>query len=321
MQLHTTALDVPEISDPSDLKYNSFLANWGASPYASGYLLNVFKVVGTADTTVVEGFDNVGSSGTPLPTGWTGNASGIYTTATSSGIATPSVNLKVNKEWLQTKTYPHPISKFTFMYRIASTSTGSSVIVDGLSNNNWIRIDSIPYKNTTKTYPVYTFTKEQALSVFRFMYNKVGSGNLAIDDVSATYGSQDTIFVKKDFPVSANQALVSDLTENTNYFYAVRATLGTAVSGMSETIGAKTLVNTIVPNQNASAIKLLSGKNQMTVTGMQGNEQIQIYTLTGVCIYQAKASSTVQQIPLKQSGIFIVKVQNSDYRFTGKFIN
>lgn len=321
MQLHTSALDVPEISDPSNLKYNSFTANWGASPYASGYLLNVFKVAGQADTTVVEGFDNVGSTGTPLPTGWTGNASGIYTTATSSGIATPSINLKTNKEWLQTKTYPHPISKFTFMYRIASASAGSSLIVDGLSNNNWIRVDSFPYKNTTKTYPIYTFTKEQGLSVFRFTYNKVGSGNLALDDFSATYGSQDTVFVKKDFAVSANQALVSDLTENTNYFYAVRATLGTSISDFSESIGVKTLINTKLSDQNITPVTILSGKNQVILSGLRCNEQIQIYTLTGVCIYHTKALSTTQHIPLTQSGIFIVKIQNSDYRFTGKFIN
>jgi len=321
MQLHTSALDVPEISDPSDVKYNSFTANWGASPYASGYLLNVFKVAGQADTTVVEGFDNVGSTGTPLPTGWTGNASGIYTTATSSGIASPSINLKTNKEWLQTKTYPHPISKFTFMYRIASASAGSSLFLEGLSNNNWIRLDSIPYKNTTKTYPVYNFTKEQAMSAFRFTYNKAGSGNIAIDDVSATYGSQDTVFVKKDFSVSANQAVVTELTENTNYFYAVRAALGTSISDFSESIGIKTPIHTKLTDHTVNDVAVLSGKNQVTVSGLRGNEQIQIYTLTGVCIYQTKASATTQYIPLKQSGIFILKIQNSDYRFTGKFIN
>jgi len=320
MQLHTSALDIPEISDPSDIHYNHFTANWGASPYALGYLLNVFKVTGQADTTEVEGFDNVGSAGTPLPTGWTGNASGIYTTATSSGIATPSINLKTNKELLQTKSYSHPVSKFTYMYRIASASTGSSLIVDGLSGSNWIRVDSIPYKNTTKTYPVYTFTKEQALSAFRFTYNKVGSGNLAIDDVSATYGNQDTVFVLKDASFSTEQALVSNLTENTNYYYAVRATLGVAVSGVSETIGAKTLINTAVTEHAASTVQLISDKNQLTVSGLRGDELIQIYTLTGVCVYQTKATATQHKIPLKQSGVFIVKVQNDDYRFTAKFI-
>ena len=321
MQLHTSPLDIPEISDATNVESNQFTANWGASPYASGYLLNVYKVSGQADTTEVEGFNNIGTSGAPvLPNGWSGNASGIYTTATSSGIATPSVNLKLN-EWLQTKTYSHPVSKFTYMYRVASTSTGSSIILDGLSNNIWVRLDSIPYKNTTKTYPVYSFTKEQGMTAFKFKYNKVGSGNLAIDDVSATYGNQDTVYVQKNLPVTANTALVSGLTDNTQYFYAVRATLGSSVSGVSETIGAHTLVKTKVTDLNAPAIRILSGKEQLSISELHGDETIQIYSLTGICLYQTKASSTSLNITFRHQGIFIVKVQNAGLRFTGKIIH
>ena len=321
MQLHTSALDIPEISDATEVQANQFTANWGASPYASGYLLNVYKVSGQADTTEVEGFNNIGTSGAPvLPSGWSGNASGIYTTATSSGVAIPSVNLKLN-EWLQTKTYLHPVSKFTYMYRIASTSTGSCIILDGLSNNSWIRLDSIPYKNINKTYPVYAFTKEQGITAFKFKYNKVGSGNLAIDDVSATYGNQDTVYVQKNLPVTANTALVSGLTDNTQYFYAVRATLGSSVSGVSETIGAHTLVKTKVTDLNAPAIRILSGKEQLSISELHGDETIQIYSLTGICLYQTKASSTSLNITFRHQGIFIVKVQNAGYRFTGKFLH
>ena len=320
MQLHTSALDIPEISDATDVQSSQFRANWGASPYASGYLLNLYKVSGQADTTEVEGFANVGSNGTPLPTGWTGNASATYSTATSTGIAIPSINLKLN-EWLQTKAYSHPVSKFTYMYRIASTSTGSSLILDGLSNNSWVRLDSIPYKNTTKTYPVYTFTKDQGMSAFRFKYNKVGSGNLAIDDVSATYGNQDTVYVQKNVPVATNSILVSGLTENTQYYYGVRATLGSSVSGVSETIGAHTLVKTKVADLNANAIRILANKEQLSISGLHGDETIQIYSLTGICLFQTKASSTNLDIAFRLQGIFIVKVQNAGYRFTGKVIH
>ena len=320
MQLHTSALDVPEISDPSDIHYNRFTANWGASPYASGYLLNVFKVTGQADTTVVEGFDNVGSTGTPLPIGWTGNASGNYTTTASTGVASPSVAFKNAKEWLQSKTYPQPVSKLSFMYRFATYVAGASLLVDGENSGNWVRIDSIPCKTNGKFTPIYQLDKSQGIKSFKFTFNKMPGGNLAIDDVSATYGNQDTVYVLKDASFSAEQALVSNLTENTNYYYAVRATLGTAVSGVSETIGAKTLINTAVSEHAASTVQLLSGKNQLTVSGLRGDELIQVYTLTGVCVYQAKATAAQQKIPLKQSGVFIVKVQNDDYRFTSKVI-
>ncbi|MDO9153542.1 MAG: endonuclease, partial [Paludibacter sp.] len=195
-QLNTSALDVPVALQPTDIQNNQFTANWEQTLYASGYLLNVYTITGQKDTTETEGFSNIGTNGKPLPIGWTGTASSSYTTTTSSGIAIPSVGLVNNGEWLQTKIYPQPVSKFNFMYRFPSASIGSSFIIDGLNSNNWIRIDSVPYKGTTaKTYPVYNFLKSQNLTAFRIKYNKVGSGNLAIDDVSVTYGNQDTVFV------------------------------------------------------------------------------------------------------------------------------
>ncbi|MEI6753771.1 MAG: endonuclease [Paludibacter sp.] len=323
MQLHTSALDIPEISEASDVQSNQFTANWGASPYASGYLLNVYKVSGQADTTEVEGFNNIGTSGVPvLPNGWSGNASGIYTTATSSGVATPSVNLKANKEWLQTKTYPQAVSKFTYMYRFGSTSTNSSILVDGLNNNSWVRIDSIIYKNTTKTYPVYNFNRNQSLKAFKFIFNKPASGgNLGIDDVSATYGNQDTVYVQKDIPVTTTSSVVTGLTENTQYYYTVRATLGSSVSGVSETIGAHTLVKTQISDLNVSTIRIFSGNEQLSISGLHGDETVQFYSLTGICLYQTKATSTNLDIVFQHQGIFIVKIQNTGYRFTGKIIH
>ena len=320
MQLHTSALDIPEISDATNVQSNQFTANWGASPYASGYLLNLYKVSGQADTTEVEGFNNVGTNGTPLPTGWSGNANAIYTTSTSVGVASPSIQLRNFGEWIQTKTYPQPVSKLTFMYRFVTAVTGASLIVDGMSNGHWVRVDSISCKNNTKTYPVYNFNANQSLTAFKFTFDKMTGGNFSIDDVSATYGNQDTVYVQKNVPVSTNSILLSGLTENTQYYYTVSATLGSSVSGASETIGVHTLVKTKVADLNATAIRVLSQKEQLVISGLRGDENVQIYSLTGICLYQTKATSTNLNIAFRHQGIFIVKVQNATYQFTGKFI-
>ncbi len=320
MQLHTAALDIPEISDATDVQSDKFTANWGASPYASGYLFNLYKVSGQADTTEVEGFNNVGSSGTPLPAGWSGTANAIYTAATSTGVASPSIQLRNFGEWIQTKTYPQPISKLTFMYRFVTAVTGASLIVDGMSNGHWVRVDSISCKNNSKTYPVYNFNATQSLTAFKFTFNKMTGGNFSIDDLSATYGNQDTVYVQKNVPVSTTSAVVTGLTDNTQYYYAVRATLGSSVSGVSETIGAHTLVKTKVADLNAPAIRILSENEQLSISGLHGDETVQIYSLTGICLYQTKANSTNLNIAFRHQGIFIVKVQNAGYRFTGKFM-
>ena len=322
MQLQTSSLDAPDIVDASNVLSNEFTANWDETAYATGYLLDVMKLNGQADTTVVEGFDNIGTSGTPvLPSGWSGNASGIYTTTTSSGVATPSINLKTNKEWLQPKTYSQAVSKFTFMYRFASTSTGSSVILDGQSNNSWVRLDSLPYKNTSKYYPVYAFTKDQNIKAFKFTFNKpAAGGNLAIDDVAATYGNQDTVYVTKDKVVASNYSVVTGLNENTQYFYRVNATLGSSVSPVSLTTSVKTLVNTKIQDIVNLSIKIKSFRDHINISGLQGNETIQVYSTTGICIYHDKVWSEEKNIPILQSGIFILRIQNNQNTFTGKFL-
>ncbi len=320
MQLHTSALDVPILMQATDIHATDFKANWEETLYATGYLLNVFEVSGQADTTVIEGFDNVGTSGTPLPTGWTGTASGNYTTLTSSGIAIPSIQFKNKGEWVQTKTYPQPVSNFTYMYRFPTVIAASSLIIDGLSNGSWIRIDSILCKNSIKTYPVYNFTQTQSVNAFRFRFNKEGGGNLSIDDVQAKYGNQDTIFVQKDKSVSATQAVVPNLKENNPYFYNVRSTLGTAVSTPSETIGVRTLLNNKISENITLPIKIRTKKDLISISGLRGDENIQIYSMTGICLYQSKATSTEKEISLHQNGIFIIRVQDKDYSFTGKIL-
>ncbi len=310
MQVHTSTLDAPEISEPGNVQSNQFTANWGETAYASGYLMDVFSVSGQADTTVVEGFDNVGYAGTPLPTGWSGTVSGNYTSSASIGINTPSLSFKNLKEWVQTKTFPQPVSKLNFMYRFATYEAGASLILDGLGNGNWTRVDSIVCKNNTKFYPVYNFDKTKTLTSFRFTFNKIPGGNLSLDDVSATYGNQDTVFIVKDKPTSFTFSMVQNLKENSTYYYRTKATLGSYISGNSETIGVQTLMSSEVRNQNSTSIKILSGKDKITITGLQGDEFIQVYTLTGICLIQAKATTNVKDILIHQNGIFLIRIQD-----------
>jgi len=320
MQLHTSALDIPILMMPTDIQTNSFTANWEETLFATGYLVNVFEVSGQADTTVTEGFDLVGSAGTPLPTGWTGTASGNYTSTTSSGISIPSVAFKNIGEWLQTKTYVQPVSKLAFMYRFATYVAGASLIVDGLSNGNWIRIDSIICKNNSKAYPVYNFNTTQAIIAFRFTFNKMPGGNMSIDDVSATYGNQAVTYIQKDLAVSTTQAFVSGLNPNSPYSYNVRATLGAAVSLPSETVTVQTLLGDKIKENNVPPIILISKNDHLSISGLRGDEQIQVYSLTGICMKQVKASASSTIIPLKEKGIFLVRIQNREYQFTGKII-
>lgn len=320
MQIHTGSLDAPVAMNALNVNSTGFRANWEESLYASDYLLDVFTQIGQEEKTENEGFDGVGINGKPLPTNWTGTASGSYTTAASSGENIPSMQLKNNNEWLQTKTYPLNVTKFSFMYRFPSAAAGSSFILEGLSNNNWIRVDSIPYQGTTaKSNPVYNFSTSQKMTAFRFTYKKV-AGNLAIDDVKATYGGFTSNYLHKDLKVVGTQYDVTNLNDNTDYFYQVRAVLGAATSDYSDVIKVNTINSTGIKFTNNSNLKISKVPNQILITGLQANETVLLYNITGACVSQQKASSDKAVIHVYSKGVYVVVVQNDKYKFTTKII-
>jgi hypothetical protein len=61
-------------------------------------------------------------------------------------------------------------------------------------------------------------------------------------------------------------------------------------------------------------------QEQVSISGLQGDEQIQVYNLSGICILQLKSNAPEMKIPLKQNGIYIVHVQNNRYSFSGKVL-
>jgi hypothetical protein len=319
MQIRTSALETPIIMEPTNITHKSFTANWEQTPYASGYLLNVFELTGQADTTEYEGFPNVGSNGKPLPTGWSGTASANYTTTTSAGIAPPSVQLKNNGEWLQTKTYPHPVTRFTFMYKWPSSGTGSSLAVYAKEKENWTRIDSILYVNTSKYNPVYNLGKDRNINAFRFIYYKT-TGNMSIDDVSVTYNNQDTIYVLRNQPVESLEYTVENLKTNTVYYYNVRATLNSATSKISETAAAKTIIDTKVYQKSVLPLKYFISDNSLFIKGLNGGERILIFNTSGICIFNSKVTGNEVRIPFENKGVFILNIHGAESKFTTKII-
>jgi len=320
MQIRSSALDVPVVLQATDVTSNSFTARWEMTDYATEYNLKIFKMTGTADTTEIEGFNNVGSTGKPLPMGWTGTASGNYETASSSGISTPSVGLKNNGEWLQTKDYGHPVINFTFMYRFPSAATGSSFLLDASTGNNWLRVDSIPYKGTTsKMYPSYNFTQNQNYTAFRFTFKK-SSGNLSIDDVQAKYGHQDsTFFDTGTYPVS-DEYLFNKAVPGATYYYKVAALRDDAMSAWSETVKVTTNIETIIPSVLQRRPLVYATANQLHLEMLNKGDFIQIYDLTGVCRKSFIASADKETVYLNMRGVLIVRISSDKYNFAYKIV-
>jgi len=309
MQIETAALSAPVIMSADEVRANGFTANWEDDLYATSYLLDVFTTSGTGQQTETEGFDAVGTNGTPLPTGWGSSTVSTYTSATSSGIAPPSIQLNTTGAWLRTKTYPAAVSQFTFMYRFASPGTGSSLLLEGFNGAQWQQIASYPYVNTSKYYPVYNFSESQNYRQFRFTYTK-SSGNMAIDDVQASYGKSDTVFVEQNKEVLGNKYVVNNLTPNTTYYYRVKSKLGANTSVFSDVMTQKTLISTqnVTLPINRPNIKRIN--NSLIFSNISEFESVSIFDLTGKCIVNKSVyNNNETTISFDEKGVFIIQIR------------
>jgi len=320
MQLHTSNLSAPEILAASNVNTTAFTANWEQDLYATSYLLNVFTTSGQANKTESEGFDNVGTGGIPLPMGWSSQGITIYTTDASKGVAIPSIQLNDNGDWLMTKNYGSPVTKLTFMYRFPSGATGSSLLLEALQNEQWQQVTTIASASNTKMYPTYNFSTEQNYRQFRFTYNRT-SGFLAIDDVQATYGKLDTVFIEQNKEITGTKYSVENLEPNNTYFYRVKSKLGNSTSAYSDVMELKTLAPNSL-NRTVETAPIIKVHNySLTISNLSNAFFISIYDITGKCILNKPVKNQIEtSIPFNQKGIYILRIQTEKEVFTEKIL-
>ena len=315
--LRTTALEAPVAMAASEVSTTSFVANWEETPYASGYYMDVYQLNGQI-VTETEGFNTVGSGGTPLPSGWSGTASGNYTSTASSGVSPNSIALKNTGEWLQSKTYPDVISKLSFMYRFPSSGTGSYLKVEAQSPAGWEKIDSLVYVNTSKYTPTYLFSMDKGYNAVKFTYFKV-SGNLALDDVTVEHGKVDTAFIQKDELVTGNHLLVQGLAESSQYYYRNKANLGNYFSAYSEPVLVSTLTTGLKKFQSTS-YRMASTASGIEFYDLKGNETLNFYSVSGTLLFKVAPHADVVEIPITEKGMFILQISKGTDVETYKII-
>ncbi|MBP1663909.1 MAG: nuclease [Bacteroidetes bacterium] len=316
-RLKTAGLEIPVEMAATDIGTASFTANWEEVPYASGYYLDVYQLSGQL-TTETEGFNNVGTNGKPLPTGWNGSVNGNYTTVASSGQSPNSLGFKNNGDTLITKQFPDIISKLTFMYRYPSSGTGSYLKIEVQNTSGWKKIDSLVYVNTSKYYPTYTFPVEKAYTSVKFTYNKV-TGNLALDDVAITHGQVDTLYVHKNQFVTGNQYQVSGLHAGNPYYYRIRAGRENSYSTYSGTINVNT-VSTATDKIINSIYRIGTLPYAIRIFNLKGNETLRLFSITGSVIVQEHALSTTISLPVRSRGIFILQISDGIKTETYKIV-
>lgn len=238
---NTKPLETPFALDATDIDQTSFTANWEDVEGAENYILDVYQIEEGEQQTETESFD--GMSGSNYPVGWTGNTNAYYTGSGYFGQSAPSVSFNANAKWLQTKTYPAPITELSFWYRFPSGASSSLRIQGNKGDDEWFDIDLLDQQNTTAHTATYNFDSENGYTSFKFILNKPsGGGNLALDDVSVKYFSADTTYIVNHAAVDSTNYYVEDLTLGQTYFYRVKSQYQEITSDFSNQIAVTTQI-------------------------------------------------------------------------------
>lgn len=307
MQFTTDSLETPLLLDASEITDTSFRINWEEVQEADGYELLCFTQTGEQHT-VNEGFDNVGSSGKPLPDGWTGTASGYYTSAASSGESAPSVALKNTGEYLRTPDYPLGIVSFSFMYRFASSGTGSYVVVEKEAGGNWTPVDTLHYVNTSKYYPQYTFSSDEGVTAMQITYAHKASGNVAVDDAVVVYGDYTDHVQSQERVGQVTSALVQGLSPQAEYRYRVRALCEEVASPWSQTQTVVTAEFSALPEVEMYAPRVYAAGGRIVIDCIPGNGQVAVYNLSGQLLFSRSVDNGDAITVEARRGIYLVRI-------------
>ncbi len=242
-------LDTPVATAATSLNTTSVTANWNTVANATEYTLNVYTKSGTKFS---EGFDNVGSTGTPVPTDWTfTNIGATYTSTGYYNTGSPSLKFDNTGDIVETPTYSTPATSISFWIRGASTDATSSLLVEGSTDGStWSTIENINPLPTSGTLKTYNSESTPALAAnivkFRFTYTK-SAGNLAFDDFVFDHNYLETPISGSPFTgITDLTKTLSSLIGSTAYYYTVTANNTHVTSSASNEITAITAINSSV---------------------------------------------------------------------------
>ena len=319
MQFETDSLAVPQLLDASDITDGAFRINWEEVQGADNYEIICFTQTGEQHV-YTEGFDEVDSSGKPLPDNWEGTASGNYTSVASSGVSAPSVALKNTGEYLQTPRYNEGIVKVSFMYRFASSGTGSYIVVEKESDNSWTAIDTLRYVDTSKNYPEYTFSIDEHVTSVKVVYAHKEKGNVAVDDASITYGAYVKDIFSQEKVGNITTHVIEGLSPQTEYGYQVRSVCKDVVSNWSSVQRAVTAdISAVTSVRSCDPLVYVSGR-QIIIATLCGSERISVYNLSGQMLYAVAAEGKNQIAVNVDRGIYIIKIEARNKIFNKKII-
>ncbi len=227
-------LAVPKVAEASEVSQSSFIANWHPVENATDYLFTLKTI---SDIEPISNTANFGLGSTlKIPEGWTSSTTDYYISKNYYGESAPSLKFSNTGDYIETCLYDDNIMSMSFWIRLAGTSATNYINIEGFvigpdnSEGEWIHLlkkENIKSSVGGETVSLSENDIPDGVRRIRITYQKLTSGNIALDDMTITTGGEAVSIVDGFDSLSVGNVTSYRLTNvdliNSTYLYSVIA--------------------------------------------------------------------------------------------------
>lgn len=292
---------------PPTAGFTNFVAEWTASPGATGYLLDVYTTQPTGTytaTTVLEEDFPLSFPATWMREGYTEYASGTMRLGSGSNygkITAPAIDLS---------TYTSTLTVRAKQYG-SDAGAKLTALLDGNQVASWTT--AVPNQDFVIELPMSTVLSKVALSAVAG--KRVYVDYMKLQTHVPVYGQSPIA----GFPLQVGNVLsynVTGLQSGVTYNYKVTPQGNGAVT--SNQITLQTKLNTQIQQAQLGVIKCLRTETGFYLSGLDGKSIVKVFFPDGKMASSLVANSAELIIPLSIHSIYFVQVFNEKTVFTFK---
>ena len=228
-----------------------FTANWEAAAGATSYRLDVY-------TNDFSELINTGFEGsTSFPAGWTQNSAYVNNNSSEAYAGTYYAGMNATNDYFYTPLLSSPTSISFWVRASGSTSNNTTKVQYSTDGTNWNDLSTYS-SNGSNTGDVTDTYSQKFINAnltgdyyIRWFMSARTGGSAYFDEILITAGSEEYVDGYNDLTVNGTSQEVSGLTQNTTYYYVVRAYDGTNTSVNSNEIDVTTDEGNTAPEISA----------------------------------------------------------------------
>ena len=303
--LSVNLLEVRQISD------TGFTARWEKLTEADRYTLTVYtSQLGEPDYDMLDFTGKLEA----FPATWSTSCTGTYAMSSLCGESAPSLKMDVDQDYLQTPAYKGGVRSVEFWYRGSGVSEKNALKLYALDGNKWEEIHSISPISGVSGGTKVALDVDSKYKSLKWVYEKPGDGNVAIDDIKIGYGGK-----MEELPIAG----MTDIEVGNVDSYTVEG-LQTLESYSVGVLGHNSEFTTQPGNRISIEMKAGIGENVVDadtkcwaadgaiyVSTTLPESDVMIYDALGRLLYSAHQAQGVARYAIDAHGVIIVKIDDN----------